>query len=66
MAVVMYRESGDHWGLANALTNLMIALSTDGRAEEARTRASEAVTILDEFDDPRADRVRGLVLSVLA
>ncbi|MER7184908.1 tetratricopeptide repeat protein [Streptomyces hyaluromycini] len=64
MAIAIYREVQDRWALAGALVNLALVLSgEDGEGardaeDEARTHATEAVTILAEFDDPRALRLR--------
>lgn len=64
MAVVGHRESQDRWALAGALVNLAVALSVSGGGREASAHAAEAVTILSEYEDPRAvrmvDRVAGL------
>lgn len=58
MAIAIYRETQDRWALAGALVNLALVLSGEDADGEARTHAAEAATILAEFDDPRALRLR--------
>lgn len=64
MAVAIYRDARDQWGLANALVNLALALAGDGDEEKAAEYAAEAAEVLSRFDDARAavqrDRIAAL------
>jgi tetratricopeptide (TPR) repeat protein len=58
LAAATHRELGDRWQLAIALANLAAAMRETGSPASARSYWSEAATILAEFDDPRAARLR--------
>lgn len=50
-----HRQFGDRWQLARTLHNLAVALERTDAAEEARPFWEEALTLLDDFDDPKAN-----------
>ena len=58
LAASTHRELGDRWQLAVSLDNLAIALNEAGDPEQARSCWAEAVTLLGDFADPRAVRMR--------
>jgi tetratricopeptide (TPR) repeat protein len=61
-AIVIQRQLDDRWELALALNNLATVLDPDA----AREYWTEAARLLDEFDDPRAVRIRAEVADRLA
>ncbi|MEH0986376.1 tetratricopeptide repeat protein [Micromonospora sp. CPCC 205556] len=64
-AAAVHRQLGDDWQLALALEHLAAALIEVGRVEEAHRWWREAVALLSSFPDPRAQRLRRRVESVL-
>jgi tetratricopeptide (TPR) repeat protein len=66
LAITAFRELGARWQLANALANLAVALRDAEHVEQARQHWTEALSILAEFDDPRAIRMRDHIGEVLA
>jgi tetratricopeptide (TPR) repeat protein len=57
-ALGIYREIGDKRGEAFDLWNLSLALDSFGQHTEANARAQESLKILEQIEDPNADRVR--------
>ncbi|MGH3623613.1 MAG: ATP-binding protein [Sciscionella sp.] len=53
-AVMTHRELGDRWQLAVSLDNLATVLRQLGNAEESRQHWQEALSILTDFNDPKA------------
>lgn len=64
-AAAVHRQLGDDWQLALTMDHLATALIDVGRAEEAHRWWSEAGALLSSFPDPRAERLRRRVESVL-
>ncbi|MGH3391870.1 MAG: ATP-binding protein [Actinomadura sp.] len=60
-AVFSCRQLGQRWHLAIALDNLATALAETGATTEANTHWADAKTILSDFTDPAADRLRDRV-----
>lgn len=58
-----YRGCGDHWRLAACLHRLALTVAALGEAERAREHWTEALELLEGFDDPAArslvEEVRG-------
>ncbi|MEU4554339.1 ATP-binding protein [Micromonospora violae] len=64
-SAAVHRQLGDDWQLALTLDHLATALIDVGRAEEAHRWWREAVTLLSNFPDARAERLRRRVESAL-
>ncbi|MGF6888775.1 tetratricopeptide (TPR) repeat protein [Nocardia sp. GAS34] len=65
LAVAAQRELGDRWLLASALEQLGTDMRHVGDAGSARSCLEEAQSILAEFDDPKAVRMRRRIAAVL-
>lgn len=62
----MHRDPGDRWQWALALCRLAEALEATGEAADAvRERRREALTLLGDFTDPSAQRLRDQLTSAL-
>ncbi|MGX7827257.1 ATP-binding protein [Actinokineospora sp. 24-640] len=66
VAVAAHRDLRDRWHLALALDNLATTLADTGEHAPARASWAESLSILSEFDDPRAARLRERVTARLA
>ncbi|MGH3866660.1 MAG: tetratricopeptide repeat protein [Pseudonocardiaceae bacterium] len=66
LAVATHRELGARWHLSTALANLAAALRETGNSDQARQHWEEASSILAEFDDPKATRMRNQLDEILA
>lgn len=65
LAVAAHRELSDGWQLAVALNNLATSLHHAGSTEEARHYWQDALSILADFDDPKATRIRRRISDIL-
>ena len=54
----LHREIGDRRGEGNALWNMSLALDQLGERTQAIQHAEQALTILEQIEDPNAAKVR--------
>ncbi|MFF7459366.1 ATP-binding protein [Kitasatospora sp. NPDC008115] len=64
-AAAVHRELGDRWQAANALCHLAAALESGEDPGTVQQYRREALTLLDEFTDPAAVRLRGRLTATL-
>ncbi|MFF3226128.1 ATP-binding protein [Nocardia suismassiliense] len=60
-ALALYREIGSGWGIATALDHLALVSVDSGQPDDAVHYWTEALSILDDFDDPATSRLRDSV-----
>ncbi|GII93121.1 ATP-binding protein [Sinosporangium siamense] len=63
VALKVFRELGDSWNTAVVLNHLADALQAIGAEGEAEPLWREAMALVAEFDDPRANRLRDRIRS---
>ena len=60
-AAVVHRELGDQWQLAVALENIVLAIRRAGSDDNVLPYVREALSVLEQLDDPRAHAARARI-----